>query len=49
MNKAMIEKIKEKNLMFDTGSSAYYPKKLEMIGSNTKQNMLAMKMLSICF
>ena len=35
MNKAMIEKIKEKNLMFDTGSSAYYPKKLEMIGSNT--------------
>ena len=35
MDKEMIEKIKEANLMWDTGSSAYYSKKLEMVGTFT--------------
>ena len=35
MDPEMIEKIKEVNLMWDTGSSAYYTKKLRIIGSYT--------------
>ena len=35
MDPEMIEKIKEANLMWDTGSSAYYTKKLRIIGSYT--------------
>ena len=35
MDPEMIQKIKEANLMWDTGSSAYYTKRLKMIGSYT--------------